>query len=671
MQNRFGVKDFVLFLLVFLLLIMVGIGIKQDNRTWGLVSRLQGRADQQEQSISRLERQLHDSQESIRVSQDAMIELLSKGGGSGGGGAGSAQPLSDEEIARLKAAAAGNGPKGPRDESWARPGVPVQWQPEWTFFTDPREEQDFQAGGSFTEALEAQPAKIVPYLATDVYGTRVIDMVLESLGVYDANTLKMRGCLADAWQVDPEGLWVRVHIRENARFSDGVPVTAEDVEYTYKGFILNPLIEAERARSTIDSLEDVKVINTKTVEFVFNKRYFLNTDIALGTGVLPKHFYEKLTPAQINPSTGLLMGSGPYKLEQVSVRDQWSPPDPVKLVRNEQYWGAKPPVERMVFKTINDELARLTDYRNGDSDMMMPASAQFVKMTEETPGWNEHNYSLKWVNMRSGRGGIIWNCGPRGGPGGKLTPFHDKRVRQAMTMLLDRQKMIDDLSKGIGEVPTGFFNPGTPGDDPNLKPLPYDPKRAAELLREAGWWDRDGDRVLENEQGEEFTFELTYAGGGEIAERMATFIVDAYAAGGIRVVRRAMDWAVTDTVRNQRDFDAMTMGWGANAPESDPKQIFHSDSIANQGDNFGQWSSPEADAAIDAARSEMDPEKRAELWQKFTRIMHDEQPYTWTRVSPTLRFIKPDFGNINTYPKGLEPWEFYKRSGAPAAPEKM
>jgi len=226
--------------------------------------------------------------------------------------------------------------------------------------------------------------------------------------------------------------------------------------------------------------------------------------------------------------------------------------------------------------------------------------------------------------------------------------------------MIDREKMIRDIWKGLGEVCVGFSNPGTPGYDPNVRAWPYDLNEAKRLLKEAGWEDRNGNRVLEDSKGNEFVFELTYFGGGEIAERIATFIKDATAAAGIRCNLRQMDWSVGEPVRQQRDFDAMLMGWGANAPESDPKQIFHSSSIQNQGDNFGQWNSPRADEAIDKARREMDPEKRGELWRQFERVMHEEQPYTWVRVAPYTRFVKPYIGNVNMYPKGLELWEFFR-----------
>jgi peptide/nickel transport system substrate-binding protein len=109
------------------------------------------------------------------------------------------------------------------------------------------------------------------------------------------------------------------------------------------------------------------------------------------------------------------------------------------------------------------------------------------------------------------------------------------------------------------------------------------------------------------------------------------------------------------------------MGWSATAPESDPRQIFHSESIKEGGDNFAQWNSPRADELIDLVRSTLDYDERMKVWHDFEATLHDEQPYTFIRVAPWLRFVKKSIGNVQTYKSGLEPWEFF-RVGTAAMP---
>ena len=629
MDSRFGIKDFVTLILILGVGVLVLLGMVQRDRDRVLNRDILEKIAGVEQQIAQL-----------RTDSDRFRGSSTDG----------------------PAASPTAGPKS-RDESWARPGVPIAWQAPWTFTTDPRSIKGYTTGKAFTEIFEAQLAKLTPYIQTDVYGRRILDVVAEMLASYDPKTLRLRGVLAEAWQADPAGLWLRVKLNDRARFSDGKPVTAEDVRWTFHDFVMNPQIEAQRTRSIIgDIIDKVVIVNDRTVDFLFKQAFFSNLDSALTLYVLPKHFYERISPAKINEGTGLLMGSGPYKLERLSIEDQWTPGQTVELVRNELYWGETPALDRMRFQAINDELARLTAYRNGEGDMITPSAPQFASLGNDTE-FAASNQMFNWTNMRSGNSFIAWNAGERRG---KKTPFHDPRVRRAMTMLIDREKMIKDIWRGLGTVSKGSFLPGTPGSDPSLKPWPFDPPAALALLADAGWKDRDGNGTLEEESGREFEFEFLFFTGGEIAQRIALFVKDSLAKAGIKVIPNGVDWSVGDPIRKQRDFDAITMGWGANSPESDPKQIYHSDSMKDQGDNFAQWSNPEADRLIDLGRVTLNNEERFAIWRQFEKVMHDDQPYTWIRVQPWLRLVKSDVRNVNPYPFGLTPGEFFR--GGPATP---
>jgi len=632
MQSRFGVKDF--FTILLLLAVLISVWLSMTQRT-------------------RMELAI----ESIRVKlvemerQDALLQRQIEKGFAGGG-----------VVATGAAPAA---VVAQTNDAWARPGVAITRWPSPTPATDPASIAGFAIGGEFTEIFEAQPAKLVPYIQSDVYGTRVLDRVCESLGSFNAKTLKMEGVLADGWQVDPDGLWIRAHINPRARFSDGARVTAEDVRWTYLDFIGNPLIEAERSRSTQDNLKTVKVIDEQTVEFEFKEPFFTNTLIAFGNPVLPKHWYSKFEPSQINQGTGLMMGSGKFKLERLpsgpdNIDVQWTPGTDVVLVRSEQYWAEKPPLERLRFKVVSDELGRLVSLRNGEGSMILPSSPQFNKVLREDADFEKAFYALKWVNMRCGYSFIAWQCGPRAGKA--LTPFHDARVRRAMTMLLDRERMIRDIWDGIGIVAKGPMNPESPASDPALKPLPFNPDQAKVLLAEAGWKDRNGDGILENEAGDKFTFEYTYASGGEISERLARFVKDSFTNAGILVTTRPVDWSRYQDLLKLRDFDAITMGWGNNAPESDPRQIWHSESTREGGDNFTQWRNADADALIEQGRRSMVESDRMLVWRQLEAVIADQQPYTFVRVAPWLRFVDRRFGNVNMYRSGLQPEEFFRTS---------
>ncbi len=635
MQNKFGLKDFVLMLLVLAVGVLTFMNMKQGDRQWKQNQDIALKVSGVEQQLAKLERKMQNG------------SFVTTGKNSGVQNAGtSTNPQNNPDITQPM-----------YDESWARQdsAAIVEWQPDVEFASPPYDMPNYRLGGEFTEIFEAQPSKLTPVLGEDVYARRVDDQVCESLGDLNPETLKLEGLLAQAWQYDPAGYWLRVKLRDNIHFSDGVEVSAEDVVYTLKDYINNPELETESLRSVMTQIKDAKVISEKVVEFEFNEPDAYNLQAALGFYILPKHFYSKLTPAQINQATGLLMGSGPFKVPNLDIDNQWAPGQDVVLVRNEQYWGPKPALASLRFRTITEDIARLTEFRNKNASMIRPSSPQFTEVSRE-PGWDKEAYSLNWVNMRSGYSFIGWQCGLRNGK--TQTPFHDKRVRLAMTLIIDRQLIINDIYDGIGEIATGPNNPTSPASNPEIKPWPYDPHRAQELLAEAGWVDRDNDGILENERGDEFSFEFTRATGGQTIERFQKYLIDQCASVGIRCEPRIVDWSLFDQILKNRDFDAITLGWSASAPESDPKQIWSAESIQNQGHNFIQWDAGQ-DQYINEIKGSLDFDTRMDYFHQLHTLIHDEQPYTFLRFVPWLRFIDKDFQNVHTYPKGLEQREYF------------
>ena len=158
------------------------------------------------------------------------------------------------------------------------------------------------------------------------------------------------------------------------------------------------------------------------------------------------------------------------------------------------------------------------------------------------------------------------------------------------------------------------------------------------------------------------------ATGGEIVERITSYVKNQCTRNGIRCNIRLVYWSIYQDLLKRRDFDALMMAWSASAPESDHKQIWHSSSILDQGDNFIQWADADADGLIDAIRATLDTDERMGLWQDFHGVVHEEQPYTFIRVAPWLRFVKGDVGNVQTYKSGLYRAEFFRAQGSVVQP---
>mgnify|MGYP001432682936 FL=1 len=654
MQNKFGLKDFIVLVILLAVGLSLWLGMVQDDRKWKELRSTQAQLNSIESSLARIQRQL-DTPANDRSQLDAIEDALADIQRQLDAGVAVARNTTEPDVRERPVRPPAGGAT-----AWAREGVPVTVATPWDFSVDPYEQDDFHPGGEFIEIFEGQPSKITPFLYADVYGRRVVDLITESLGWYDPQTLELRGRLAEAWQYDPDGMWLRVKIRDAARFSNGDPVLAEDVRWTFEELLFNAEIEAERFRSVYNAMSRLEVIGdpatSKVIEYHFKEPRFDNLAQAFGHKILPKSVYEAWieSPATFNQSTGLAVGSGPFRLARVSVEDQWTPPSDIVLVRNDLYWGPRPPLDSIRFKTIQDSLARLTAFESGQGDMMRPTGAQF-DIKSNDPRFNERFEARKWYNMQGGYSFIAWQCGLRNNR--RATPFHDTRVRQAMTMLIDRERIRRDIEKNLSRPATGPFLSSTPQADPEIVPWPYDPQRALRLLEEAGWRNRGG--VMVNAAGEPFEFEITFGQGSESTLQMVTYLQQAMAEVGIRLTLRPIDWSVLQSTLNARDFDAITFAWSASAPENDPNQIWHSSSIQNQGDNFIQWASPEADRLIEEGRRTLDFDRRMLVWRELHRHFHEEQPYTYLSELPWLRFITQRTRNFQEYASGLEYYDLW------------
>jgi peptide/nickel transport system substrate-binding protein len=647
MQSKFGLKDFILYVLVFILTIVVVLAMQQNDRNFKKLDELSNQNERALQTfgqirdeISRLgESQAEALSEALRAEVQLLKGQIDRLGESSSGISVSQGETIDEEG---------------RDLSWARPGYPVVFPRTYEYVNDPAERPDYSSGGEFIETFEAQFPKITPYFYSDVYGRRIVEeSVCEQLARFDPQTLELVGLLADAWQIDPEGLWLRARINPRARFSDGVPVTAEDVRWTLEDLVFNPQHETERFRSTLNVIDDVEVISERVVEFRFTTGNFTNVTQALGFAIVPKHFYEQFQPSQLNQATGLLMGSGPYRLQSLNPENQWTQGNDLVLVRNENYWGRKPAITQLRFNAITDPVARLTTFENGDAHMVRGTSEQYRNKTND-PDFMANNRAEQWINMRSGFGFIAWNCADRNG---EPTPFVDARVRRAMTHLLDRERILRDFANGLGQVATGPFPPSGPMNNPDITPRPYDLEAARRLLDEAGWVMRDDGYRYKD--GKRFEFEYTISQGSTYSEKVAGYLTAQCAQVGIICNTRKIDWAIFAETLDNRDFDAITMAWSQSSPESDPYQLWHSSSIANRGDNFAQWSSPRADELIVRGRQTLDDTERMAIWHELHEVFYEEQPYTFLLNTPWIRFISRDVENVHTYPIGLDRNEMY------------
>jgi peptide/nickel transport system substrate-binding protein len=364
--------------------------------------------------------------------------------------------------------------------------------------------------------------------------------------------------------------------------------------------------------------------------------------------ILAEHFYSRYEPETFNELPGLLFGSGPYRLTVEP--EAWSPgTGTIELERNPRYWGVEPAFDRLVFREIADETARLVSFRNGEIDTLGLTPAQYRELHDDK-NLLEMASLYEYESVTSGYRYIGWNQVR----GRKPTRFADKRVRRAMTRLIDRDRLGEELMEGLARTASGPFHYLSDQSAPDVEPWPHDVEQARALLAEAGYEDRDDDGVIEGPAGDPFRFGLICPASSANYKHMVLFLKDSFARVGIALEPRPLEWTTMIQRINDRDFDAMTLGWSGSV-ENDPYQIFHSDQIPEGGDNYIHYRSDPLDELIDEARTTMDRDRRMELWHEAHRVLHQDQPYTFLSTRTSTVFVNKRLKNVQRVRLGLSP----------------
>ena len=306
----------------------------------------------------------------------------------------------------------------------------------------------------------------------------------------------------------------------------------------------------------------------------------------------------------------------------------WKPGDELTLTRNEHYWGAKAHLARVRFRIVRDKLAAWELYRRGELDVLWSVPAARFDEAQQDPRLAGH-YIFAWTPPAYFF--IVWNT-----ERGRLA---DARVRRALTMLIDRDRFDRVAFAGHARRITGPFAPGSASYDGSITPWPYDPAAARKLLADAGVTSM------------KLTFLAT--AGSRTVEQLATMMKEDLAHAGITLEVATVDFAVQLDRLRHHAFDLSSLQWTIEARDADIYDLFHSSQALN-GQNYGAWKSPAADALLDAIRHTADDDARHALEQKLHRLIHDEQPYTFLSMREVETLESPRVHALPPSPDGFD-----------------
>lgn len=450
-------------------------------------------------------------------------------------------------------------------------------------------------------------------------------------------------------------------------------VTAHDFKF-YFDAVMNLNVQEPGAvaqRTYLSEINSVEVIDDLTFIVRWKQEPFKNTDgstvlktkyIAkqLTGGLIPlasfvyKYFADgtKIIEDDSDPNTyrtnsiwaqnfsqhwakNIIVSCGPWIFDGMTERQ-------IRFIRNPNFYSPYSVLAQAQEVTFKDSFdAMWQDFKNNELDTYEARPDQLLQIQEFLKSQEGAQVSsLEYLSRIYSY--IGWN---------EAKPyFNSKKVRQALTMAIDRQRIVDQYLNGLGIEIHGSFFAKSKANDPSLSPWPFNPHRARHLLAEEGWYDSDGDGIIDKEidgKREPFRFRLTYFVKNMLSKTICEYVSTALKEVGIECTPKGVDQADLSATFDDKGFDAIQLAWVLGTPPEDPRQIWSSEGAKEKGSsNTIGFANKEVDALIHELEYESDPEKRQQLYHQIDAILYDEAPYVFLYTPKTFLLYRNYVQNV-------------------------
>ncbi|HUE95958.1 MAG TPA: ABC transporter substrate-binding protein, partial [Longimicrobiaceae bacterium] len=489
-------------------------------------------------------------------------------------------------------------------------------------------------GGVLVALLDGEPDDLNPITYSSLPASQAIHLMFRSLAWRDSTLSNYRPDLATSWEVRDDSVVV-LELRDDVRWHDGRPVTAEDVAFTIDRQ-RDPVVASPR-QSDVAAVEEVTVIDGTTVEVRMRRTGAYAVNALLEVVPVPKHLLEDVEPARFRmaPFGSNPVGNGYFRF------GRWERSQQLVLETNTERPEGRVALDRVVMRFVPDVNAALTELLAGQGDLL--------KISPEHRAQVERSSAVRLHGApRIRPAWIAWNT--------TSPPVDDVRVRQAILMAVDREAIARGLFGEVGEAAYSPLPPALREHSEDVEPLPFDRDRAAQLLDAAGWRDADGDGIRER-NGVPLRIQVDYNSAEQLRQDVLVAMQSMLRTIGVDLVPRAFERTAWVERLRGREFQGSSWGWGWGPGVVGPnaEAVFHTRSIPPAGANFGGYSNPRVDALIDQALATRDTGELQRVWREFEQIVIDEVPYAPIYLDPELFAVNSRFQNVEF--RGIEWWE--------------
>ena len=481
---------------------------------------------------------------------------------------------------------------------------------------------------TFRVNVVADPAQMDPITYSEIVSGRIMQNMYEGFTAITDDGRNLPA-LAERWTPLPDRPGFRFFLRQGVTFHSGRPFAAKDVKYTFEellrpgsrgglsaSFLGNVLGAKEWKDGTAKELSGVTIIDDHTVDVVFTK-----PDVLFP--FYPFYFMDSGIVAEQGPDWMLKVsaGTGPFKFRQ------WRRGVSVELDANKAYWGGAPKIDGVSFLIVPSADTALSQYDAGELDFVDVYAAAIRRVLRDDRYAHE---LIRVARAQSTYLAMNQNLYP---------PFRDRRVREAISLAIDREGMIHGLYGGAAFPLNGVVTPGIPGFNANLPELKYDPQRAKQLMAEAGYPEGKGLPPVDISSTDAFKDELTY-----YADQFRRVL-------GMPVSVKLVERATQIRAMNAGEVAFFPWGWTADYP--DGADYLASMWYGSSPYNRGRWKNAQYDALIDQALTIADDAKRFELYHQAEKILLDDWGMAPVPITASIGLRKPNVHNVTLTPLGF------------------
>ncbi|CAN5628287.1 peptide-binding protein [soil metagenome] len=487
---------------------------------------------------------------------------------------------------------------------------------------------DPEYGGTAVVGVMSDFQAFNPVVNTAILTDEVMKHMLFTPLVQYNDQLEIQPHLAESWDLDETGVTFR--LRQDVRWHDGQPVTAEDVKFTFD------LAKSEEAASLLGSayltmVQTATVLDPHTIRFDFVAPHAQPLD-AFWWPPLPRHLLQNVSPAELaqadfnaNP-----VGSGPFRFAS------WERGQRLTLEANTEYseaLGGRPYLDRVVFRVIPEATTMLTELLAGGADnigwTLLPDQAQQLMGQSGIDVRHFPSREFTYIGLNNER-----------------PQFRDAETRRAIAMAIDRQQIINALLHDFATPASGMIPNWSPMD-PGLDPLPHDPNAARQLLAQAGW-QAGPDGILQR-QGQPLRFTLLVNAANRTHQDVATVVQQQLRQVGANIEIRTVEFQTMLRQHRARDYDAVISNWTLDTFKVDPTPLFSCEQARTaESPNRAGYCNPQADQLMQQGLRTTDQGQAQQIWQDYSRILQQDQPIIFMHWSDDLGAIGPRLQNVET-----------------------